>query len=126
ASSVAFSVVKYAGAAYLVYLGVRKLLGRDPETPVERKREPLRRAFARGAIVNVLNPKTALFFLAFLPQFLAPDRGGVWSQALVLGCAFVGSASSPIRSTHWRPEPSAVCSAVSAAPFATARASSSS
>jgi len=90
ASSVAFSAVKYAGAAYLIYLGVRKLLDRDAQTRVERTREPLRRAFARGTIVNALNPKTALFFLAFLPQFVAPDRGGVWSQALVLGFVFVG------------------------------------
>jgi threonine/homoserine/homoserine lactone efflux protein len=90
ASSLAFSVVKYAGAAYLVYLGIRKLLEREVEARVERKREPLRRAFVRGMIVNVLNPKTALFFLAFLPQFVAPDRGGVWSQALVLGFVFVG------------------------------------
>ncbi len=90
ASSVAFSAVKYAGAAYLVYLGVRKLLDRDAQTRVERTREPLRRAFVRGTIVNALNPKTALFFLAFLPQFVAPDRGGVWSQALVLGFVFVG------------------------------------
>jgi threonine/homoserine/homoserine lactone efflux protein len=90
ASSLAFSVVKYAGAAYLVYLGVRRLLARDPPTRGEREHQPLRRAFTRGAIVNVLNPKTALFFLAFLPQFVAPDRGGVWSQALVLGFLFVG------------------------------------
>ena len=90
ASSVAFSAVKYAGAAYLIYLGVRKLLDRDAQTRVERTREPLRRAFARGTIVNALNPKTALFFLAFLPQFVAPDRDGVWSQALVLGFVFVG------------------------------------
>ena len=90
ASSLAFSVVKYAGAAYLIYLGIRKLLERDAVTRVERKREPLRRAFVRGMIVNALNPKTALFFLAFLPQFVAPDRGGVWSQALVLGFVFVG------------------------------------
>jgi threonine/homoserine/homoserine lactone efflux protein len=89
ASSLAFSVVKYVGAAYLVYLGVRKLLERDAETQVERQREPLRRALVRGMIVNALNPKTALFFLAFLPQFVAPDRGGVWSQALVLGFIFV-------------------------------------
>lgn len=89
ASSVAFSVVKYAGAAYLVYLGIRKLLDRDPVTAVDRERQPLRQAFVRGTVVNVLNPKTALFFLAFLPQFVAPERGGVWSQALVLGLVFV-------------------------------------
>jgi threonine/homoserine/homoserine lactone efflux protein len=89
ASAVAFSVVKYAGAAYLIYLGVRKLLERDAATALEERQEPLRRAFARGTIVNILNPKTALFFLAFLPQFVNPDRGGVWSQALVLGFVFV-------------------------------------
>jgi threonine/homoserine/homoserine lactone efflux protein len=90
ASSLAFSAVKYAGAAYLVYLGIRKLLERDPRTPAQRTRESFRRAFARGAIVNLLNPKTALFFLAFLPQFVDTGRGGVWSQALVLGFVFVG------------------------------------
>jgi threonine/homoserine/homoserine lactone efflux protein len=90
ASSLAFSIVKYAGAAYLVYLGIRKLLEPNEETRIERRREPLRRAFMRGTIVNALNPKTALFFLAFLPQFVGPDRGGVWSQALVLGFVFVG------------------------------------
>jgi threonine/homoserine/homoserine lactone efflux protein len=90
ASSLAFSAVKYAGAVYLIYLGIRKLLERDAETQIEREPEPLRRAVVRGVVVNVLNPKTALFFLAFLPQFVAPDRGGVWSQALVLGFIFVG------------------------------------
>src|SRR5437773_10622021 len=90
ASALAFSVVKYAGAAYLVYLGVRKLIERDPRIVLEHRHEPLRRAFARGVVVNVLNPKTALFFLAFLPQFIDADRGGVWSQVLVLGLTFVG------------------------------------
>jgi threonine/homoserine/homoserine lactone efflux protein len=90
ASSLAFSVVKYVGAAYLVYLGIRKLLEREGPTSVRQPRESFRRAFARGAVVNLLNPKTALFFLAFLPQFVDADRGGVWSQALVLGLVFVG------------------------------------
>jgi threonine/homoserine/homoserine lactone efflux protein len=89
ASSLAFSAVKYAGAAYLIYLGIRKLLDQDAETQIEREPEPLRRAVVRGMVVNILNPKTALFFLAFLPQFVAPDRGGVWSQALILGFVFV-------------------------------------
>ena len=89
ASATAFSTVKYAGAAYLIYLGVRKLFERTPADDHERARESLRRAFARGAVVNVLNPKTALFFLAFLPQFIDADRGGVWSQALVLGLVFI-------------------------------------
>jgi threonine/homoserine/homoserine lactone efflux protein len=90
ASALAFSVVKYAGAAYLIYVGILKLLDRNDAPHVGRRRESLRRAFARGAVVNILNPKTALFFLAFLPQFVHPDRGGVWSQALVLGLVFVG------------------------------------
>jgi threonine/homoserine/homoserine lactone efflux protein len=89
ASALAFSVVKYAGAAYLVYLGLRRLLEREDAPELRRRAEPLLRAFVRGMIVNVLNPKTALFFLAFLPQFVDPDRGAVWSQALVLGLVFV-------------------------------------
>jgi len=88
ASATAFSIVKYAGAAYLVYLGVRRLLERTP-VEFEHRREPLRRAFARGVVVNVLNPKTALFFLAFLPQFVDPDRGAVWPQVVALGLVFV-------------------------------------
>ncbi|CAN5370749.1 LysE family translocator [soil metagenome] len=93
ASEVAFNVVKYAGAAYLVALGIRKLLERDRDATVERRREPLRQAFWRGAVVNVLNPKTALFFLAFLPQFVNAGRGGVWSQVIVFGLVFVGLGS---------------------------------
>jgi threonine/homoserine/homoserine lactone efflux protein len=89
ASAVAFSVVKFVGAAYLVYLGVRKLLERDAKDETEPRRAPLRRVFARGAVVNVLNPKTALFFLAFLPQFVDTDRGAVWSQVVTLGVVFV-------------------------------------
>lgn len=90
ASAVAFSVVKYAGAVYLIYVGVRKVLGRDEIAPQgEQPRVSYRRAFVRGAVVNVLNPKTALFFLALLPQFVDTDRGSVWSQALVLGLLFV-------------------------------------
>jgi threonine/homoserine/homoserine lactone efflux protein len=89
ASAVAFSTVKYAGAAYLIYLGVRKFLEKSPSGEHEPARDSMRRAFARGVVVNVLNPKTALFFLAFLPQFIDADRGGVWSQALVLGLVFL-------------------------------------
>ncbi len=90
ASATAFTAVKLAGAAYLIYVGVRKLLGRDePRLEATRQRISYRRAFARGAVVNVLNPKTALFFLALLPQFVDTARGGVWSQALLLGLTFV-------------------------------------
>jgi threonine/homoserine/homoserine lactone efflux protein len=89
ASAVAFSTVKYVGAAYLVFLGIRRLLTREDNVALERSRDSLRRAFARGTLVNVLNPKTAIFFLAFLPQFVDADRGAVWSQALVLGLVFV-------------------------------------
>jgi threonine/homoserine/homoserine lactone efflux protein len=90
ASALAFDVVKYAGAAYLVYLGIRKLLEREAHVEVEVESNAMQRAFVRGAVVNVLNPKTALFFLALLPQFVDAGRGGVWSQVLVLGLTFVG------------------------------------
>ncbi len=89
-SALAFDTVKYAGAVYLIYVGMRKLLGRDdPSLEPAEQRVSYRRAFVRGAVVNVLNPKTALFFLALLPQFVDTDRGSVWSQALVLGLLFV-------------------------------------
>jgi threonine/homoserine/homoserine lactone efflux protein len=90
-SAVAFSVVKFAGAAYLVILGVRKLLERD-HVDLDLEAAParsLRRIYVQGIVVNVLNPKTALFFLAFLPQFVDVERGAVWSQMVVLGFAFI-------------------------------------
>jgi threonine/homoserine/homoserine lactone efflux protein len=89
-SALAFDIVKYLGAAYLVYLGVRRLLARDARA--ESSAAPpksLRRLFAQGIVVNILNPKTALFFLAFLPQFVDPARGQVGLQILALGMIFV-------------------------------------
>jgi len=88
-SAVAFGLVKYAGAAYLVYLGVRRLLSRDADGLVAREPEPLRRLFAQGIVVNVLNPKTALFFFAFLPQFVDLGRGSVALQIVALGLTFI-------------------------------------
>jgi threonine/homoserine/homoserine lactone efflux protein len=88
-SAEAFSVVKYLGAAYLVFLGVRALAGRgsaDREVVMARRSE--RRLFADGLLVGALNPKLALFLLAFLPQFVDPARGPVWLQTLVLGLIF--------------------------------------
>jgi threonine/homoserine/homoserine lactone efflux protein len=91
ASAMAFSVVKYLGAAYLVFLGVRRLLDRTTSVTSRRpERRHLRRAFLDGVVVNVLNPKTALFFLAFLPQFVTTARGDVGVQVLGLGLLFVG------------------------------------
>ena len=90
ASSVAFSAVKYLGAAYLIYLGLRTLLSRETDGPPPTiETRGLRRVFAQGAVVEALNPKTALFFLAFLPQFVDPDRGSVAGQTLLLGALFV-------------------------------------
>jgi len=89
ASATAFSVVKYLGGAYLVYLGIRRLLDRRVVATPEERHRPLRRAFFDGVIVNVLNPKTALFFLAFLPQFADVSRGHVGAQILGFGLIFV-------------------------------------
>jgi threonine/homoserine/homoserine lactone efflux protein len=90
ASATAFTTVKYLGAAYLVFLGIRRLLDRGAATPAADGRPgDLRRAFVDGVVVNVLNPKTALFFLAFLPQFVDVSRGGVGMQILALGLLFM-------------------------------------
>ncbi|HEY7347885.1 MAG TPA: LysE family translocator [Ktedonobacterales bacterium] len=93
-SALAFSLVKYLGAAYLIYLGVRTILTRDESqsaaTPAPRS---LSRLFAQGFLVNLLNPKTALFFYAFLPQFVDPARGPVVGQTLFFGALFIMLAS---------------------------------
>jgi threonine/homoserine/homoserine lactone efflux protein len=91
-SAEAFTVVKYAGAAYLVVLGVRKLLAGDAEDSDLEPAGPSspKHLFWHGVVVNVLNPKTALFFLAFLPQFVDPSAGPVAPQMLVLGTLLVG------------------------------------
>jgi threonine/homoserine/homoserine lactone efflux protein len=88
-SAVAFSVVKWLGAAYLVWLGLRRIFGRDEVEDVAVEPERLSRVFWQGVVVNTLNPKTALFFLAFLPQFVDPSRGAAWTQILLLGATFV-------------------------------------
>jgi threonine/homoserine/homoserine lactone efflux protein len=89
-SIVAFNIVKYAGAAYLVYLGIRRLL--DDDNPVQTGSVQVRsltRIFRQGIVVNLLNPKTALFFLAFLPQFVDVEKGSVPLQMIVLGSIFI-------------------------------------
>jgi threonine/homoserine/homoserine lactone efflux protein len=92
-SAVTFSVVKYLGAAYLVYLGVRRLLARgDHYEPASIQNQSLRRVFTQGVVVAILNPKTALFFLAFLPQFVEPSTGSLGLQLLTLGGMFVAMA----------------------------------
>ena len=89
-STLAFAVVKYAGAGYLIYIGVRRILKRtDTSTsPLELRRRSMGRLYRDGFIVNLLNPKTALFFLAFLPQFVDPSRGAVPFQIAFLGLLF--------------------------------------
>lgn len=86
-SAAAFTIVKYAGAAYLIYLGIRALReGRRTELAPERVGPSERRLFWEGFLVGALNPKLALFLLAFLPQFVDPTAGPVWLQTLILGC----------------------------------------
>ena len=90
-SAVAFNVVRFAGAAYLVYIGLKRLLGKDEPVGVEQSSpRRLSRIYYQGVVVNVLNPKTALFFFAFLPQFVDPSKGAAWLQIVVLGLVFIG------------------------------------
>jgi threonine/homoserine/homoserine lactone efflux protein len=94
-SATAYNAVRWVGAAYLVWLGVRRLLAREEDAAAiagggpDARRQGLRRVFAQGVVVNVLNPKTALFFFAFLPQFVDTTRGSVQFQVVVFGVAFV-------------------------------------
>ncbi|HVO58703.1 MAG TPA: LysE family translocator [Dongiaceae bacterium] len=88
ASAVAFHTVKYAGAAYLVFLGVRMIRSRNAELPADTT-APKGSAFRQGIFTEALNPKTALFFLSFIPQFIAPERGHVFLQFAVLGIVSV-------------------------------------
>ncbi len=89
-SALAFNVVKILGAAYLVYLGVRRLVDREPpDRPEIPRRRRMLRIFFQGMVVNILNPKTALFFFAFLPQFVDVSRGSVSAQIAFLGLLFV-------------------------------------
>jgi threonine/homoserine/homoserine lactone efflux protein len=91
-SAAAFTVVKLVGATYLIAVGVRRILTREePEAEVQTEETRLRRLYGQGVVVNVLNPKTALFFLAFLPQFVDRDRS-VALQVAVLGLFFAAIA----------------------------------
>lgn len=85
----AYDILKYGGAAYLVYLGVRFILSREGiETSPHEGKADLRKAFLQGSLTTLLNPKVALFYVAFLPQFVDPTQGHVPLQLLILGLAF--------------------------------------
>lgn len=89
ASALAFNVVKYVGAAYLIYLGIRALLNKGEGAEGERSQHrSYSELFRKGLLVQLLNPKTALFFYAFMPQFVDPSRGAVVFQILALGGIF--------------------------------------
>ncbi|GJL82203.1 MAG: RhtB family transporter [marine bacterium B5-7] len=85
-----FSLLRIAGAGYLIYLGFRALMASRPaDEPVQIARKRMKVIFREGVVVNILNPKTAIFFVAFLPQFADPSRGSVGMQIFLLGSLFV-------------------------------------
>jgi threonine/homoserine/homoserine lactone efflux protein len=93
-SAVAFTAVKLFGAAYLIYLGIRAILAKHEDASLRNMPAvTLGRAFLQAVPAEVLNPKTALFFLAFMPQFVHPERGLVFLQFAVLGLIFVALSS---------------------------------
>jgi threonine/homoserine/homoserine lactone efflux protein len=90
ASALAFTAVKLVGGLYLIYIGVKTLRGARPAPSVAVPTvRPEKRLFADAFLVNLLNPKVALFFLAFLPQFVQRGHGAIWSQTLVLGLVYI-------------------------------------
>jgi threonine/homoserine/homoserine lactone efflux protein len=91
ASAVAFTAVKFVGGLYLIYIGVKSIrAARRTHTVAMPALRPQRRLFGEAFIVNLLNPKVAIFFLAFLPQFVDRQHAPVWSQTLVLGVLYIG------------------------------------
>jgi threonine/homoserine/homoserine lactone efflux protein len=88
-SATAFTTVKLVGAVYLVVIGIRRIFSSEEDTEVQVVPTPHRQLYVQGLVVNVLNPKTALFFLAFLPQFVDANRGSVPAQVALLGVLFV-------------------------------------
>ncbi|MFJ7647152.1 LysE family translocator [Lysinibacillus sp. NPDC097279] len=91
-SATAFHIVKYIGAAYLIYLGYKALTSATEHMPIETPKsahKQLVKIFYQSAIIEVMNPKTALFFLAFFPQFISPSAGSVTEQFLLLGTLFI-------------------------------------
>jgi|FLYN01.1.fsa_nt_gi threonine/homoserine/homoserine lactone efflux protein len=88
-SAIAFDLVKYAGAAYLLYLGVRALVtGKEELRPINVQRLTLRRIFWQSFVTGLLNPKVAIFFLSYLPQFVRPENGSTVAQIIFLGAIF--------------------------------------
>lgn len=90
ASATLFTIVKYLGAAYLIYLGIRAIFEKvEPDYSGSRHTLTATVAFRQAVLAEILNPKTAMFFLAFLPQFVKPENGAVWLQLTQLGVLFV-------------------------------------
>ena len=89
ASATAFGVVKWIGAGYLIYIGLRTLSRKPASFNQEQKSLPRRKSFTQGIVVNTFNPKVALFFLSFLPQFIDTEKGSAALQSLILGSLFV-------------------------------------
>lgn len=89
ASATAFGVVKWIGAGYLIYTGIRTLSRKPATFSHEQQSLSRRKSFTQGIVVNTFNPKVALFFLSFLPQFIDPDKGSTTLQSLILGSIFV-------------------------------------
>ncbi len=91
-SPIAFNIVKLVGAAYLLYLAWQALkAGKSDLSAKERVEPSLRQLYRRGIVMNVANPKVAIFFLAFLPQFADPEIGPLAPQLFILGCLFMVS-----------------------------------
>jgi threonine/homoserine/homoserine lactone efflux protein len=104
ASAVAFHTVKYAGAAYLVFLGIKMIRSRNAELPTETSAAK-GSAFRQGVLTEALNPKTALFFLSFIPQFIAPERGHIFFQFATLGILSVSLNTAADLAVVWLAAP---------------------